>query len=280
MNILTFDIEDWYCHDDYSRDFNWDKHEVRIYEGVDKILIELERHNRKATFFCLGWIAEKHPAVIRKISEAKHHIGCHSYQHDLATRFAKKEFKDDTEKAKKLIEDVIGKEVNAYRVPSFSVTKSNLFVFEVIKELGFKYDCSVFPAHHEFGGMPEFPAVPFRIEICGEYIKEFPINLANVLGRNIVFAGGGYFRVIPYFLIKRLTRKSPYMMSYFHPSDFDPKQPHMYQLPLMRQFKNRIGLKGAFVKFQHLLNDFEFVNLEEADKMINWNESIVVPLLN
>ena len=165
LRILTFDIEDWYNHDDYSRDFEWDKHEVRIYEGVDKILLSLNEHHLKATFFCLGWIAEKHPDIIRRISDNGHHLGCHSYQHELATRFDRKGFRDDLFKAKSLIEDVSGCEVDAFRVPSFSIVKDNLWAFDVLSELGFRYDGSVFPAEHEFGGLPDFPSSPLIVSI-------------------------------------------------------------------------------------------------------------------
>ena len=132
MNILTFDIEDWYNHDDYSRDFAWEKHEVRIYEGTDKILSALYEKGLKGTFFCVGWIAEHHPQVIRDIANAGHHLGCHSYQHELATRFTREEFKEDTYKAKCLIEDVAGCKVDAFRVPSFSITRNNLWAFDVL----------------------------------------------------------------------------------------------------------------------------------------------------
>lgn len=123
MNILTFDIEDWYNCDFITSDFNWDKYEVRIYEGVDRILQELEKRQLKATFFCLGWIAEKHPDVITRIHEHGHHIGCHSYQHELSFTFDRSSFKEDTKKAKQLIESVIGIPINAFRAPGFSIMK-------------------------------------------------------------------------------------------------------------------------------------------------------------
>lgn len=159
MNILTFDIEDWYNHDDYSQDFEWDKFEVRLYEGVDKILEALDRRHLRGTFFCLGWVAEKHPAIIRRIADGGHQIGCHSYQHQLATRFTPAQFEQDTGKAKKLLEDIAGREVNAYRVPSFSITRNNLWAFDLLAKLGFRYDCSVFlPARiRRNTGIPLFP---------------------------------------------------------------------------------------------------------------------------
>ena len=145
MNILTFDIEDWYCHDVESGNKDWGKLECRIYEGVDRILDSLDERNLKGTFFIVGWLAENHPAVIQKIANAGHQIGCHTYQHDLLTTFDKKALFEDTKKAKSLIEDVIGKEINAFRAPAFSITKDNLFAFDVLGELGFTIDCSIFP---------------------------------------------------------------------------------------------------------------------------------------
>lgn len=278
MNILTFDIEDWYNHDDYSRDFAWEKHEVRIYEGTDKILSALDETGLKGTFFCVGWIAEHHPQVIRDIAKAGHHLGCHSYQHELATRFSREEFKEDTYKAKCLIEDVAGCEVDAFRVPSFSITRDNLWAFDVLTELGFKYDSSVFPSTHEFGGIPGFKAEPTILQTNSGNLYEFPISLGKVLGREIVYSGGGYFRVMPYCLLKKLTAKAPYLMSYFHPSDFDPGQPNMPQLSYMRQFKNRVALKGAYEKFKRYISDFDFVNLKDAIEIIDWNQFDAIPI--
>ena len=276
MNILTFDIEDWYNHDDYSRDFDWEKHEVRIYEGTEKILTALDKRGLKGTFFCVGWIAEHHPKVIKWIAEGGHHLGCHSYQHELATRFTREQFKEDTYKAKCLIEDVAGCEVNAFRVPSFSITTDNLWAFDVLAELGFKYDSSVFPSHHEFGGLPDFPSVPHIIRTPHGDLKEYPISLGMVLGREIVYSGGGYFRVMPYWLLKRMTRKADYVLTYFHPSDFDPDQPQMPQLPKMRQFKNRVALKGAYDKFMRYMDDFDFRSIIDADKIVFDKEEQII----
>jgi len=152
MNILSFDIEDWYNCDFISSDLNWDKYEVRIDQGVERILYELENRHLKATFFCLGWIAEKYPDVIRRIHAQGHHIGCHSYQHQVIFRFDRAGFKKDTMKAKNLIEDLIGESINAYRAPGFSITEKSVWALEVLAELGFEYDCSLLPAAHDYGG--------------------------------------------------------------------------------------------------------------------------------
>ncbi len=280
MNILTFDIEDWYNCDFITTDFNWDKYEVRIYERIERILQELETRNLKATFFCLGWIAEKHPNVIMQIHEQGHHIGCHSYQHELSFRFDRVGFRKDTEKSKKMIEDLIGEAINAFRAPGFSITERNIWSLEVLTELGFEYDCSILPTSHDYGGFKSFGnAEPVILQLAnGAQIKEFPINIQNVFGKKIVFSGGGYFRLFPYSLIKYWTSLSPYLMTYFHTRDFDPGQPMIKSLPMMRKFKSYVGLSTSFNKFQKLLDDFEFVSVQDADKLINWEIARVIKL--
>ncbi len=279
MKILTFDIEDWYNCDFISGDFDWNKHEVRIYDGVRRILDELDRRNLKGTFFCLGWLAENHPTIIREIADRGHEIGCHSYQHELSHRFTQKEFIADTSKAKKFIEDVIGRPINIFRAPGFSITKNNTWALKALADMGFEYDCSMFPASHDYGGMPSYgDGVPKLIDLGdGRCIKEFPINIKHIGGKNIVFSGGGFFRLFPYWLIRHWAKESNYMMTYFHPRDFDTNQPVVPNLPLLRRFKSYVGIKGAFSKFQRLLDEMEFVNVAHADKTINWNR---VPHLN
>lgn len=280
MNILTFDIEDWYNCDFISGDFDWDKHEVRIYEGVRRILTELDRRNQKGTFFCLGWLAEKHPTIIKEIADKGHQIGVHSYQHELSHRFTPEQFVEDTTKAKNLIESVIGKKVNIFRAPGFSITKNNTWALKSLADMGFEYDCSMFPAPHDYGGMPSYSeGVPKLIDLGdGRCIKEFPINIQKVAGKNIVFSGGGFFRLFPYWLINHWAKKCNYMMTYFHPRDFDTGQPVVPNLPLARRFKSYVGIKGAFRKFQRLLDNYTFVNVEQADNSINWNSVQVLTL--
>ena len=280
FNILTFDIEDWYNCDFSISNSNWDSYEVRIYKSVEKILDELTVNNLKATFFCLGWLAENHPNVIRMIQNEGHQIACHSYKHELSYNFDRKGFKNDTEKAKKLIEDVIGVEIDGFRAPGFSIKKDNVWAFEILADLGFKYDCSIFPAYHDYGGFVDFgKPEPVIIKLpSGRLIKEFPMSPYNILGKKLVYSGGGYFRLLPYMLIKNLTRNSEYVMTYFHPRDFDPEQPVLKNLPIIRKFKSYVGLKNSFTKFQKLLYDFEFVNIEIADHIINWHEVRIVNL--
>ena len=277
MKILTFDIEDWYCHDVKTDKLVWEEQEVRIYEGVEKILTVLEESGVIATFFCLGWLAEKHPSVIKMISKAGHQIGCHSYKHELATKISSKQFRENTYRAKVAIEDVIGRPTELYRAPAFSITEKNLFTFETLVELGFTTDCSVFPAIRDDGGMPSYKTGEIGIlEYNGMRLKEFPINPYKILGKKIIYSGGGYFRLFPYWLIKMMTEKQDYVMSYFHPSDFDPEQPSMDYLPVWNRWKNGVGLKSAYGKFYRYMKDFKFISIEEACKHIDWSN---VPLI-
>ena len=279
MNILTFDIEDWYCHDNYSQNFDWESHPVRIYESIYKMLDVLDENEVKGTFFCLGWLADHHPDVITEIAKRGHEIGCHSYQHQLAYRFDREGFKQDTLKAKSLIEDLTGQEVLSYRAPSYSITANNTYCFDVLVELGFKYDCSVFPTSRECGGYPDYGSgIPGIIRCKHGDLKEFPMNTFRLLGKDVIFSGGGYFRILPYKLIKYMASHSDYVVSYFHPSDFDPGQPKMKHLPLMRQLKNELGLKGAFKMYQKYIKDFDFLPLTEADKMVDWSKTKVIDI--
>jgi len=280
MNILTFDIEDWYNSDFITSNFDWDKYEVRIYKGVERILTELSNRELKATFFCLGWIAENHPDVIRWIHSQGHHIGCHSYQHELSFRLDRVGFRQDTEKSKKLIEDLIGESINVFRAPGFSITENNVWALEILADIGFEYDCSLFPAAHDYGGFASFgKAEPAILKLSnGDQIKEFPINNKRILSKHFVFSGGGFFRFYPYWLIKYWSKKSPYLMTYFHTRDFDPEQPMIESLPPMRKFKSYVGLSTSFVKFQKMLNDFDFVSVDDADKLVDWGNARTLEL--
>ena len=173
---------------------------------------------------------------------------------------------------KKLLEDLIGESIDAFRAPGFSITEKNLWAFEVLTELGFEYDCSVFPSVHDYGGFASYgTAEPAIVNLRnGSQLKEFPINIQSIFGKDIVFSGGGFFRLFPYWLIKYWAKKSPYIMTYFHTRDFDPGQPIIKSLPMMRKFKSYVGLSTSFAKFQKLLNDFEFVSVKEADLLIDW----------
>jgi peptidoglycan-N-acetylglucosamine deacetylase len=277
MKILTFDIEEWFHCDFISDSSTWTNYEVRIHNATDLILEALDEQKIRGTFFILGWIAEKYPEVIKKINYAGHEIASHSYRHELVHRMDRKSFRQDTEYSIKLLEDITGDKIFTYRAPGFSISEHNKWAFEVLADLGIENDCSVFPSDHDYGGYPSFgECLPSIIDISGYKLKEFPMNTIELFNRNIVFSGGGYFRIIPYFLIKRWTSQSDYVMSYFHPRDFDYKQPRLNHLPIMRKFKSYIGLKNAYPKFLNWISDFQVMSLGEASEQIDWGKAKII----
>jgi len=282
MRILTFDLEEWFHlldNESTKTEKEWSKYENRFPGNVDKILDLLQHHNLTATFFCLGWAARTYPQVLKKIDELGFEVASHSNRHQLAYDQNRSSFRHDLEESIKAIEDVTGKKPRAYRAPGFSFKTENKWVFEVLIECGFKIDCSIFPAKRAHGGFEQFGlAEPGFIEVNGLRIKEFPINLYSFWGKNIIFSGGGYFRLLPYWLIRRLMAKSDYVMTYFHPRDFDPDQPLIKDLPLIRKFKSYYGLKGALAKLNKMLEDFHFVDLQEADRLYDWEKAKVIRL--
>ena len=299
MNILTFDVEEWFHLLDFDAtrtEAEWGKDEVRIYENVDRILDILERTNTKGTFFIIGWIAKTYPEVVRKIAE-KYQIGCHTMNHQLVWQQSREEFRRDVETGVKMLEDITGKKVECFRAPGFSIRESEAWAFEILSDLGIKYDSSIFPAHHAHGGMPSFPkAAPTILSNQGMEMKEFPVCFKTIAGKHIVFSGGGYFRLFPYPLIKKwhtdltdLTdsnvtqkaRKSQkdfaseegYLLAYIHPRDLDGGQPMLEGLPLSRKFKSYVGCKGAAKKLERWLTEFEFTDIATANQQIDWTKA-------
>ncbi|MDP6575618.1 MAG: polysaccharide deacetylase family protein [Candidatus Peribacteraceae bacterium] len=276
MYILSFDIEEWFHlldHPSTRYEKHWAKFESRIDANLERILNLLESSNTQATFFCLGWIAENYPYIIKKISQRGYQIACHSHRHQLAYEQKKNEFRNDLLDAKYAIEDVSGVKLDTYRIPGFSLTDQNLWVLDVLSEEGFKVDCSVFPANRGHGGLPSFKSEgPSLIELKnGSTLKELPLNTYPVLGNRMVFSGGGYFRLLPYPILKKMFKKSEYVMTYFHPRDFDPDQPVIKDLSFIRKFKSYYGLNSAKSKLEKLLSDFDFVDVQTAVGSIDWS---------
>ena len=271
MNILTIDLDEWFHCDFITGDRNWSNYEVRIHKNTEFILEILSKYNRKATFFILGWIAERYPELIMRIHNEGHEIGCHSMKHELVHRFSSEEFRQDTKTSLNVIEQVIGKKVILYRAPAFSITRETPWAFEILNELGITHDASIFPAWHDYGGFPNFgDSRPSIIQTNGIMMKEFPMNIRKVLNRAVVFSGGGFFRLFPYQLIKKWTMESDYVMTYFHPRDFDAHQPILKHLPLVRKFKSYCGLKYSGAKFEKFLSDFSTTSILTVSKNFDW----------
>jgi len=276
MNILTFDIEEWFhILDNYStKTINeWKKYEVRIHQNMERIFSILEKTNTKATFFCLGWIAETYPEVVREIVSRGYETGSHTRMHQLVFEQKPVEFKKDVEHSIKTLEDITGKKVKHFRAPGFSITENETWAFEILSELGIETDCSVFPAPRAHGGFPSYgQAVPSILANNGIELKELPINYTMIMGKPLIFSGGGYFRLAPYSLIKKWTQQSDYVMSYLHPRDFDVNQPVIKELSITRKLKSYVGLKGAMAKLEQWLTDFEFIDISTAVKQIDWEK--------
>lgn len=276
IHILTFDIEEWFHILDFAdvEDVRkWDHYEVRIDRNVDRILELLENHRLKATFFCLGWIARKHPHIIRRIHDSGMEIASHSNHHLLAYQLSPSQFREDLKASIRTLEDCIGNKIITFRAPGFSFTSKNIWVFEELALQGIQTDSSIFPAIRAHGGFKQFgKSTPVTININGVQIKEFPINTVKINRNSMVFSGGGYFRLLPYPLIKLLFQKSPYVMTYFHPRDFDPQQPILENLKLTRRIKSYIGLKGAIKKLTSLVSDFSFIDIRQAVKIMDWQK--------
>jgi polysaccharide deacetylase family protein (PEP-CTERM system associated) len=283
MKILTFDIEEWFHlldHPSTRSEAQWTRFPSRIDENVERILRLLEEGRVNATFFCLGWIAEKYPHIIKKISDSGHEIACHSHYHQLAYSQTPNEFREDLHRAKSTIEDVLGYSIETYRIPGFSLTAGNLWAIDIIYEEGFSVDCSVFPASRTHGGLQGFTTdQPCLIQLKNSaLIKEFPLNTYSILGNRFVFSGGGYFRLFPYFLLEYLFYNSKYVMTYFHPRDFDSTQPIIFDLSPMRKFKSYYGLKNAEGKLIKLLNKFNFIDVQTAVQSIDWGNARIIKI--
>lgn len=274
MNILTFDIEEWFHlldNDSTRSEEQWKGFEVRIYENMERIFRILEEAETKATFFVIGWIAKTYPDIVRQIA-SKYQVGSHTMNHQLVWQQSREAFKEDVSSSIKLLEDITGQKIEAFRAPGFSIRESEGWAFETLAELGVTTDCSVFPAHHAHGGMPTYPGKePAIIQYGGYEIKEFPVTFKTLGGKHVIFSGGGYFRLFPYPLIKRWTEESSdYLLSYIHPRDLDPGQPMIKELSLARRFKSYVGLRGAERKFRQWLTDFKFMDIETASELIDW----------
>lgn len=282
MNILTFDVEEWFHLLDFDAtrgEKQWGNYEVRIYENVERILNLLEETNTKATFFIIGWVAKIYPDLVRKIAE-KYEIGSHTMTHQLVWQQSPQEFRNDVEASVKLLEDITGQKVTSFRAPGFSIRESEKYAFEILHELGITTDCSVFPAQHAHGGMPSYTEpVPSIIKYNGVQIEEFPVTYKDIAGKHLIYSGGGYFRLFPYPLIKKWSKESDkYLMSYIHPRDLDGGQPVLEGLPLDRRFKSYVGVKGAEKKLRNYLTDFDFMDIQSARKIIDWDKVPVVQL--
>lgn len=279
-SILTFDLEEWFhildiaSLEDKSR---WDHFEVRIYKNTERILDLLRENNLMTTFFVLGWAAKKYPDLVRMITDQGHEIGSHSQDHTLVYKSDPKTFREDLRTSIAILQDITQKKVRAYRAPGFSITLETPWAFEILAEEGIEIDSSVFPASRGHGGIKDFHLDrPFRIKTGGTIIKEFPVNVFKIGAFKIPFSGGGYFRILPFRAILSFSDRSEYILTYFHPRDFDPDQPVLGDLPLIRKLKSYGGLKKSMKRFGRYLKRYTFMDISSADKTIDWETTPVL----
>ena len=276
IKVLTFDIEDWFHLlgvESTQSPKEWYKFEYRIEKNMDYIFNILEGKNLKASFFCLGWVAREFPNLVKKIDSLGHEIGTHSDLHQLVHQQSRDAFTEDLKKSIVSLEDLIGKKIRMYRSPGFSITDNELWVFEELIKQGIEIDASICSRKMFNGGLVDFNCTePSIIKTRMGQIKEFPINLYELLKQKIVFSGGGYFRFLPYNLIKKMSQNSNYLMTYFHPRDFDINQPVIPNLDLLTKFRAYYGIKDCHRKLKNLTDDFNLIDIRTADNIIDWNK--------
>ncbi len=282
MYILSFDIEDWFHIFDkayYTKSASWDHLPTSVEKDTDWLLDFLDKHKLKATFFTLGWVAEKYPLLVKNIYRQGHEIAAHSYSHTKVHHLDHVSFRKDTEKVIKLLEDQTGDKIDTYRAPGFSLNKNTLWAFEILKEFGIEVDSSLKSNLH-MGFPGRIPNAPFLLQCDGFTMKEFPTRTFRFLGNHIVYSGSGYFRIWPYWFIKNKFRSSDYEMAYFHPRDFDNYIHQMFMRHPYLQLRYRIGTNRSQTKLKFFLKDFDFMTVKMAEKLVDWKSAKVMDLMN
>ncbi|AWI79749.1 polysaccharide deacetylase family protein [Parazoarcus communis] len=269
VNALTIDVEDYFQVSALAPHFprkNWDAVPCRVERNVDLILDLLDQRGAKATFFTLGWVAERYPQLVRRIAEGGHEVASHGYSHERASAMTPKAFLADIALAKAVLEDIAGKKVTGYRAPSFSIGMQNLWAHDTIAEAGYVYSSSVYPVKHDHYGIPDAPRFPY---LLASGLMEVPVTTMRLLGRNWPAGGGGYFRLLPYAVsrwqIARVNRddKRPAIF-YFHPWEVDPEQPRVAEASAKTRFRHYVNLSRTENRLKRLLGDFNWGRADEV----------------
>ena len=269
MNALTVDVEDYFqvsaMAPHIARD-SWDAQPCRVERNVHRLLAMFAQHDARATFFTLGWIAERYPQLVRDIVAGGHELASHGYGHQRASEQSRDDFTEDVQHAKALLEDIGGKPVRGYRAPSFSIGHSNPWAFDVLLEAGYQYSSSVYPVQHDHYGMPDAPRFPYAAR---PGLIEIPITTTRVMGRNLPAGGGGYFRLAPYKLSRWALRRVNSIdrrpaIFYMHPWEIDPGQPRVAGTNLKTRFRHYVNLSRTESRLGHLLRDFKWGRVDEV----------------
>lgn len=268
INGLSFDIEEWFQVENLRAACplsKWDSFESRVERSTDLLLEILDQYGFKATFFILGWVAEQHTALVKKIADKGHEIASHGYQHELVYDLTPEQFREDSKKSKKILEDIVGKEVIGYRAPNFSMVSTSLWAIDILKELNFQYDSSIFPTsfHDRYGCRGVYDSDSFTFK---NGIKEFPLTVYKIGRINFPVGGGAYFRFLPYglfrWLLRNLNRKGKRCIFYLHPWEFDSDQPRV-KIKKQYSLRHYTNLATTQEKFKHLLQEFQFKPLRD-----------------
>ena len=265
--IITVDVEEWFHGHNYLDQVPaklWDKQESRVRQGMDICLKLLDRHQVKATFFVLGWTAERHPEVVHSIIAAGHEVACHSYAHPVIFEMTPEEFRADCLRAREALAKVGVPDVAGYRAPSFSITRPVHHYLDILQECGFSWDCSMFPVRHPRYGQPDSPRLPFRLGSSADSMIEVPMPTWRVLGQNIPFSGGGYLRLLPWLAFKALRSMAfaqtiPCIV-YLHPWELDDFKPTV-GLSAATSVRSQGGQASMPVKLEKILQHGEFETL-------------------
>ncbi len=267
-NALTIDVEDYFQVSAFAPHIarsEWEQRECRVERNVDVILDMLDAQRTQATFFTLGWVAERYPALVRRIVAQGHELASHGYGHQRASDLTPPGFLDDVVRAKKILEDICGAPVLGYRAPSFSIGEGNLWAFDSLAEAGYRYSSSVYPIRHDHYGMPDAPR--FAHQVGGSGLLEIPVTTLRLLNRNLPSSGGGYFRLFPYALSRWMLRqvndgdREPAIF-YFHPWEIDVDQPRVAGIGAKTRFRHYVNIARMRARIERLLVDFRWGRMD------------------
>ena len=272
LNAFTVDVEEYFQVSAFEGIIDrstWDDIESRVAIGTGRILDLFDAHHVKATFFVLGWIADRHPGLVREIHDRGHEIASHGWEHRLVTSFDAASIRADFRRASDAIHAACGVRVDGFRAPSFSFSGETPWAFDVLAREGYTWSSSVFPVRHDRYGIPDFPRWPVRVDAGeGRTLLEFPMTTWRVLGRNLPVAGGGWLRALPPWIIHRALRAANGAghpaITYVHPWEVDPDQPDVPEAPRKARFRHRLNLKKTLDRIDRLLGAFPFGPVREV----------------
>jgi|TARA_B100001105_G_scaffold241706_1_gene221305 polysaccharide deacetylase family protein (PEP-CTERM system associated) len=283
QNALTIDVEDYFqvaALAEAVRYDDWSSMEYRVEANTDRILSLFERADVKATFFTLGWVAERSPELVKRIAAQGHEVASHGYSHQLIYNQTPDVFKEETRRSKAILEDILGAPVTGYRAASYSITNQSRWALDILAEQGFTWDSSIFPVHHDRYGMPGTPRWPHRLTTDKGYeLAEFPLSTFKLPGYTLPIAGGGYFRLFPYWFSRyglgSINREGRPFVFYLHPWEVDPGQPRL-DVKWFSRFRHYNNLDVCEQRLARLLSDFRFTTMSQVLE----SEGVLEPLSN